>query len=89
MAAPDAAGEPGPGDGRMRQQRSSGGEKFVRGLLLLPELRPSRRDTPKITGRSAGDHDRALSLTFNLELPGLFCLCRSSGVSAGRGAATA
>ena len=38
------------GDGRMNQQRSSGGEKFVRGLLVLPELRrPSLRDTPKIT----------------------------------------
>jgi hypothetical protein len=34
----------------MKQQRSSGGEKFVRGLLVLPELRrPSRHDTPKIT----------------------------------------
>jgi hypothetical protein len=34
----------------MKQQRSSGGKKSVRGLLLLPELRRStRRDTPKIT----------------------------------------
>lgn len=33
----------------MKQQRSSGGEKSVRGLLQLPELRrPTRRDTPKI-----------------------------------------
>jgi hypothetical protein len=37
----------------MKKQRSSGGEKFVRGLLVLPELRrPSRRDTPKITSTS-------------------------------------
>jgi hypothetical protein len=43
-------GEARIGDGRMKQQRSSGGEKFVRGLLVLPELRrPSRHDTPKIT----------------------------------------
>jgi hypothetical protein len=34
----------------MTQQRNSGSEKSVRGLLLLPELRrPSRHDTPKIT----------------------------------------
>jgi len=37
-------------NGRMNQQRSSGDEKSVRGLLLLPELhRPPRYDTPKIT----------------------------------------
>jgi hypothetical protein len=40
----------------MKRQLSSGGEKFVRGLLVLPELhRSSRPDMPKITnpGRSA------------------------------------
>jgi hypothetical protein len=43
-------GETRIGDGRMKRQRSSGGEKSVRGLLVLPELRrSSRRDTPKIT----------------------------------------
>jgi len=45
----------------MQQQRSSDGEKSVRGLLLLPELRRlSRHDTPKITRPSAGDQPRAL-----------------------------
>lgn len=43
-------GETRIGDGTMKRQRSSGGEKSVRGLLVLPELRrSSRRDTPKIT----------------------------------------
>ena len=42
-------GESGLGNDRMQPQRSSGGEKSVRGLLLLPELRRlSRHDTPKI-----------------------------------------
>ena len=53
-------GESGLGNDRMQPQRSSGGEKSVRGLLLLPELRRlSRHDTPKITRPSAGDQPRA------------------------------
>jgi hypothetical protein len=49
-------GESGLGNDRMQQQRSSGGKKSARGLLLLPELRrPSRHDTPKITEPSASD----------------------------------
>jgi hypothetical protein len=34
-------------------------------------------------------HQQALSLIFNLTVLGRFWLCRSSGVSAGHGAATA
>jgi hypothetical protein len=42
-------GETRLGDGRMTQQRSSGGEKSVEGLLVLPELRrPTPLDTLKI-----------------------------------------
>ena len=42
--------ETGLGDGRMQQQRSSGGGESVRGRLHLPELHClSGRDTPKIT----------------------------------------
>jgi hypothetical protein len=53
----------------MKRQRSSGGEKFARGLLVLPGLRRSfrvatfRRDTPKITNPVG---QRSLPSTSNL-----------------------
>lgn len=59
---PTERSESGLGDGRMQQQRSSGGEKSVEGPLQLPELRclPGR-DTPKITEPSASDQILAAS----------------------------
>lgn len=61
-------GETRLGNGRMQQQRSSGGEKSLEGLLLLPGLRcRARHDTPTITKPSDRSPSERSQLTIPLE----------------------